>query len=348
MNDYFCVLPFYSYESTHQINENIYCCRLRPGANITQTRVDMQNKVRSSSCSTCWNLEDLGLTSERQIHNQTFDFYLDRDLEKIEQDAVIQGYQAKIVKLATSNLCNGTCVTCNSSLSSAWAALQNQPVDYRRQGWPQSIDYAGVTQLSFVGGEPLLEKINYEILQNLLDADNHRCFISIVTNGSCFPSQDQLEILQSFSNLNICFSIDGIGPVFEYMRFPLQWAEIHKNIQRFRAITSNISVSTMISNLNVFYYTDMIKYFDQHSLPYLCKQITHPSYFSPGNLPDVAKQQAMDSNPQYRQEIQKFLQCGVYSSSMFDQLNREVTRQDNLKKISIANYMPLVASTLKL
>lgn len=111
MNNYFCVLPFFSYEISQINSKNIYCCRLKPGTDIKQVQQSILNQQRAPECSTCWKLEDHGNPSERQIHNSAFDYYADRDLELIEQDARAGQYQTKIVKLHTSNLCNGTCVT---------------------------------------------------------------------------------------------------------------------------------------------------------------------------------------------------------------------------------------------
>ena len=34
MNQYFCVLPFFSLETGFESSRNIYCCRLQPGTAI--------------------------------------------------------------------------------------------------------------------------------------------------------------------------------------------------------------------------------------------------------------------------------------------------------------------------
>lgn len=343
MNNYFCVLPFYGVEISHNTPKNIYCCRLPAGTDITQVQKSILARERSTACGVCWKLEDQGRTSERQIHNATFDFYLDRDLEKIEQDVHGQRNGPQIIKLGTSNLCNGTCVTCNSDASSAWAALENKLISYNKisPAELEKINWADIQQLSFVGGEPLLEKLNFEILQRLIQANNTSCFVSIVTNGSCALTGNQLEILSQFSNFNICLSIDGVGKRFEYMRYPLDWNLLCKNISQFKKITPNISVSAMISNVNVFYYTELVEFFKQQGLPYLCKQIEQPSYFAPGNLPAEFKHLVLDKNSKYQAEVQSFLNMGSYSASKFQQCCDEIRRQDQLKNINISQYLPV-------
>jgi MoaA/NifB/PqqE/SkfB family radical SAM enzyme len=345
MNNYFCVLPFFSYEIAQNNLNNIYCCRLPSGTDINQVRQSILTQKRSPACNTCWKLEDQGSNSERRLHNSAFDFYLDRDLEKIEQDVHDGKYQTKIVKLSTSNLCNGTCVTCNRESSSAWAALENQPIDYVKikDSTLDDINWAEITQLSFVGGEPLLEKKNFQILQHLIDQNNTDCFVSIVTNGSVELSIDQLNILSKFSKLNICLSIDGINKSFEYMRWPLQWNMLIKNLNIFKHRAQHVSVSCMISNLNIMYLDQMIDFFVDQNINYLCKQIELPDYFAPGNLPDDYKQLVLERNSSNL--VSGFLQCGQYSLELFQRCWAEIDRQDSLKKISINDYLPEFALT---
>jgi len=341
MNNYFCVLPFFSYEPATGSTKNIHCCRLAQGTDIAEVQDAIKKQQRSPSCSTCWQLEDRGLPSERQIHNQTFDYYADRDLALIEQDAIDQGFRPKIVKLTTSNLCNSTCITCNASCSSAWAKLEKYPVNYLVMDLP-SLDLSEIIQLSFVGGEPLLEKKNFVILEQLIELGNFNCFISIVTNGSIDLTPGQIDILSKFKNLNICLSIDGIGPQFEYLRYPLKWSKLEHNLKQFKKIARHVSVSCMISNLNIFYYDQMIAYFDANQLEYLCKQITAPTYFSPGNLSTDFQQQVLDHNTLHQDQVRSFLQ---YNQGSIEKFWAEIDRQDQLKGIDIKDYLPELAAT---
>jgi sulfatase maturation enzyme AslB (radical SAM superfamily) len=344
MNNYFCVLPFFAYETEQGTDKNIYCCRLAPGTNIADVQDSIKNKQRSPNCNLCWQLEDQGLPSERQIHNRTFDHYADRDLELIEQDAVTQGHSARIIKLNTSNLCNGTCITCGSGASTAWAKLEKIPIEYQAmQTSKLNLDLQNIIQLSFVGGEPLLERQNFDVLQRLIQLGNTNCFVSIVTNGSIQLNQAQLDILASFPNLNICLSIDGVGPQFEYIRWPLKWSQLQHNIIQFKKIAQHISVSCMISNLNVFYYTELVEFFQLHDIAYLCKQIEFPPYFAPGNLPDQFKQQVLARNSKYHDQVSAFLNLG--RNDLSEKFWQEIDRQDQLKGISIQDYLPELAAT---
>lgn len=350
MNDYYCVLPFYSIENEFNSEyKNIFCCRLSPNTDINDVRQSIVNKQRSPNCSTCWNLEDKGLTSERQLHNKTLDFLLDLSIENIESSSISTGFVPRIIKIATSNLCNGQCVTCNSQLSSAWASLEGKSSQYKNldiNELTSRINWKEIVSLSFVGGEPLLEKKNFNILEKLISEGNTKCFISIVTNGSISLTTHQINLLKKFNKLNICLSIDGVGPSFEYMRYPCKWEVLLTNLKTFKSITNNISVSCMISNLNVYYYSEIVDFFKENNLNYLCKQITSPKIFSPGNLPPEFKKYVLDNNEKYISEVKAFLEVGNYSELLFENLKLEISRQNSLKKINLSDYMPEISYLL--
>lgn len=338
----FCVLPFYGFENNRagKVEKNIWCCRLPSGADIEQVRRDSLNNIQNSSCQTCWNLENQGQLSERQLHNSSLDFYWDRNLSDIEQQARRGQSSSVVIKLYTSDICNGTCLTCGPNLSTAWSKLRGLPIKYQSIDLSQlnHIDWPNIQSLSFVGGEPLLEKINFEILLRLLALGNADCFVSIVTNGNVAISDKQLEILSQFKNLNLCLSIDAIGPYFEYLRYPLKWSTLEQNLANFRNITANISVSCMISNVSIFCYDQTRDWFVEQNLPYLCKQIDVPSYFSPGNLPQAAKDYLIQ-NTKYPNEVQSFVTLGNHSPMLWQRFQDEIKLQDKLKNISIHNYL---------
>jgi hypothetical protein len=171
MNDYFCVLPFFGYEFT--ASSGTHCCLLPKNYNIESIKNDMLSGKRSPFCSACWNLEDAGLISDRKIKNSALDFYLDRDIKFIEEDAKQGKYKTIMVKNATSNTCNSTCVTCNSGPSSAWAPLEKKlglkpapALSMTTEQIDKNLNFSDLVMLNFVGGEPLYENSIFTYLKN--------------------------------------------------------------------------------------------------------------------------------------------------------------------------------------
>jgi organic radical activating enzyme len=341
MNDYFCVLPFFGAEYRRQEKFTPCCLLDLSKQTVESVREEMLQKKRPDACKKCWKLEDIGQESDRQIKNKAFDFYSDTDINIIEKNCIKQKYSKKIIKLYTSNLCNSTCFTCGSTASSAWNALEKKQIPLTKINKSQlDFDYANITMLSFVGGEPLYEKTNFEILNELLNHNNDTCFISFVTNGSMPLTDHQIDILSKFKNLNICLSIDGIESRFEYMRFPLKWDNLISNIKLFKNIGANISASYTISNLNLFYYSETVKWFEEQNISHNHILVSFPLYLNPGNLNQEQKLKILENNKTHVNTVKRFLNNGTYSDMLYAQFIQEIQRQDQLKKINIDDYMP--------
>jgi len=331
----FCVLPFYAYESAGQNARNIYCCRWPKNTNVDSVRQAIADGQQHSACNSCWRLEAQGQTSERMIHNRTLDHLMDRNIEDICESALNdQGYVA-MVKLQTSNLCNGTCITCGPESSTAWQTLNGQ-VTYRVLAVPD-INWGTVVYLSFVGGEPLLEKKNWRILEQLIKEKNTNLFLTFVTNGSMELTEHQTAILAEFKNLNICISIDGIAESFEYMRYPLKWDLFFANFVKFKQITGNISASVMVSNINIYYLDQIDAFLRNEHIPVMYKQIEGPAVYSPWNLPDELKQLVIAKNPAGL--VDKFLNMGTFDPEQWAGFKINLTAQDELKQISARVYL---------
>lgn len=338
MNNYFCVLPFYGMEYNVS-SANTPCCLLPSDTNLDELRQTILSRQRHSACQKCWKLEDQNKISNRQILNQTFDHYANRDLNFIEEDCRNGNYNIQIVKLYTSNLCNGTCIVCcDDEISTAWATLNNRStfkiIDNRRL---VNIDYANIKMLSFLGGEPLFEKKNFQILQELINHNNTSCFISMVTNGSVKLSTESLDILAQFKNLNFGLSIDGIGPVFEYLRYPLKWDRLLNNIEIYKKIGIKLSVSYTLSNLNIFYHDQTIAWIKHMGFDYNFNLVSDPIYFSINSLPEEIKDTLITVQGLFSPHSEK-------DDINFQTAIKELARQDQLKNISINDYLPDLAA----
>jgi sulfatase maturation enzyme AslB (radical SAM superfamily) len=347
MNNYFCVLPFFGYEF-YPTGPGTHCCLLPKKHSISDIRNDMLAGKRNAACSACWKLEDSGLISDRILKNSALDRYWNKDIRYIE-DAARQGnYSTLLVKYATSNTCNATCVSCGSQLSSAWAKIEKKIniVPYPTLSMSidqinQDLNFKEIVGLNLMGGEPLYEKLNFYILEKLIEHDNAGCFIQITTNGSVQLSDSHKDLIKQFKNLNFGISIDGVGPVFEYLRYPLKWNNLLENLDFFRTLTDNISVGYTTSNLNILYHHETTQWFAQQKLPYHFNPIINPSYLRPAALPESIKDQIFEkygrtddlefffSNPHTKEDDTDFV-------TMLE----KIKLQDAAKGISIADYLP--------
>jgi sulfatase maturation enzyme AslB (radical SAM superfamily) len=312
----------------------------------------MLSTQRPESCKKCWKLEDAGLKSDRLIKNETLDHFSNIDLEQLITQSQLGKNEIIHYKIDTSNTCNAACVTCDGSNSSTWNKLlqkNNLPVQKNWKILPEQtanwINYSSARSLSFRGGEPFLSDTNFYILEQLIEHNNTDCFVSFVTNGSFSLNTRQKEILTKFKNLNFCFSIDGIGPVFEYVRWPLKWNDVENNITWCQNNNVNVSVSYTLSNINLLYHTQTTQWFKDHKINYLTNPVYSPAYFKPQSLSIDAKQklgQSPDCNA-----IAPWLTHSPSDDHWFAKFQTEILKQDSMKNISMRNYLPELAELLK-
>jgi sulfatase maturation enzyme AslB (radical SAM superfamily) len=249
---------------------------------------NFSNNKKPEPCIKCWKNEELDIKSKRQFSNEFLDYKLNTDLAKLEFNAHDNKSNIVMYQISASNLCNGACVTCNSTGSTAWAKYEEKMGVKSNKLMKSSIidiNYQTAKSIIFTGGEPLFDPLVFNILSNLIEVNNTDCFISFVTNGSVSLSNKHEEILNKFSAINFCISIDGTGRVFEYLRFPLKWNKLLENLSYFRTITNNISVSYTISNISAIYKDDTITWFKDQNLPYAINKVYYPHHFSPDVLP---------------------------------------------------------------
>ena len=307
---------------------------------------------RPSSCQKCWNLEDAGIKSHRQNKNGSLDIFSNAKLEQLVEEC--KRGENKIIHytISSSNTCNAACTTCTGGSSSTWNNLLKKNNLSTQKNWqvlPEQttdwIDYTTAESIAFLGGESFLSGTNFYILEQLIAHNNTDCLVSFTTNGSFKLSKHQKEILLKCQNLNFNVSIDGIGPVFEYLRWPLKWSDIENNIAW--CSTNNIDVSAVytLSNVNLLYHTETTKWFRDCNIKYLINPVYWPTHFRPQSLPADVKQK-LAQRPD-GDAMAPWLTHSPDDEDQFKQFQIEVAKQDSMKNINIRDYLPELVALLK-
>jgi molybdenum cofactor biosynthesis enzyme MoaA len=345
----FCVLPFFGLELN---NSQTACCLLPPGHDIKKIRAQMLDGQRPTECDKCWRNEDSGIKSDRQVKNETLSFLQNVTTQSLLEDCKQDRHGVKVLKIDTSSTCNATCVTCGSGSSSAWSALERKNNIVPENNWripydefTQWLDYSGIKAVSFRGGEPFLSPTNFDILDQILKHNNTECFVSFVTNGSFDLTDRQKHTLNKFKKVNFCFSIDGIGPVFEYMRYPLSWNKILYNIKWARDNNIDVSVSYTLSNVNLWYHSQTVAWFREQGINFLIGLVEYPAHFQPSALPENIKDRIIAGDPDMAKLLGKHTD---QDDQNYQQFLAEIQKQDQWKGISIRDYLPEFAEHLPL
>ena len=152
-----------------------------------------------------------------------------------------------------SNLCNFKCRTCGDMLSSAWETEQRQhgmtdwsnpknawmKPDIRReisafqdsvieQEFADAVEQHRVEEIYWVGGEPLMYEQHWRYMRRIVElGDGPKVYARYNTNLSRVDYRGTnlfRDILLRLRDWQICASLDGTGPIGEYIRTGLEYS----------------------------------------------------------------------------------------------------------------------------
>ena len=93
--------------------------------------------------------------------------------------------------------------------------------------------------MDFTGGEPLLIKKHYELLEKCIELDVAKNIgLHYNTNGTQLNMKALNELWPKFKIVDCHFSIDGVGEKFEFQRHPAKWNNALSNMSIFNKTVS--------------------------------------------------------------------------------------------------------------
>ena len=240
--------------------------------------------IQHPNCIACWEEENAGGKISKRLREQHL-------WEKYEQDYPdVMGPPTPLyIDMKFGNTCNLRCRTCNSYNSSAW---QTEQFDVYFKGIadkrkfldrfePARISYSDDNPLlweefeqwilqskriDFYGGEPLLITKPWKMLHKCIEAGvSETQYLHCNTNGTIFPSEEQIDVFTKFQTADIALSIDGIEQAFEYMRHPAKWDVVLENIDKFYELkrkhpSIKISFCYTLSISNIHHITEFDRF----------------------------------------------------------------------------------------
>ena len=112
------------------------------------------------------------------------------------------------------------CHMCNEDNSLSWTGngrTTTHILDLKTV--TDSYDFSKIQHLKLLGGETLISP-NFATLLDFLNTHqlSSQINLELITNGKVFPAKETINHLAKFKSCRLCISIDGIGPVAEYIR----------------------------------------------------------------------------------------------------------------------------------
>ena len=233
----------------------------RTNGDLQRIRDESLSGVKSPECRRCWQAEKISGMSRR---TQVITEYP----PDISDDAEIQSLDINVTWA-----CNLACVMCGPKWSSTWAKEVGDIdlADIGRASLPSNpymdtLDINHVRRVHFNGGEPLINHNHTDVLKRL-DSKNllDQLHVSYNTNGTIYPGKDVIDLWSRAKLVKLYFSIDAIGPQFDYIRYHGDWAQVRDNIARMvRELPSNVmfGVNLTVGCYNIFEIIDVVDWFD--------------------------------------------------------------------------------------
>jgi len=330
---------------------------------------------RPAECEYCWKIEDLGkgYLSDR-VYKSAHEF----SQEKIEEIVTRKtaDIEPSYLEISFSNTCNLKCAYCSPDISSTWMQeieqhggypttsnynnlewfKQNQKMPYKHseenpyvdafwKWWPELSPKLHTLRLT--GGEPLLSKDVWKIIDSIIENPNPKLVFCINTN-LLVPDNlidkliEKLNILDGkLKEIQIFSSGEATGKSNEYIRFGTNHEKWKKNFEKVLSQTKNVLVANMttVNLTSVNTYCDFIRYLlDMRSIynkevtfdkvQFMTNYLRYPEFLAITLLDDETKDK-FKSDVEKLIEERKFgkwkdTEYGYLTNEQVDQLNRLV------------------------
>lgn len=282
---------------------------------LVKLRKDLSEGKWNPACNMCKTRESHGQPSHRTIFNKELkNLEIETKVDWREDKSVITNLsKIFLLDVTVGNKCNSACLMCNPAASSLWAKEQEvitgEKFSWMSENWfseehvPALLDHLpNLHKIQFVGGEPTISQAHIFLLKRLIESGkSKKISLGYVTNLTGV-SDELLELWGHFNTKNITISIDGVGPVNEYIRYPFSWNKVQDQLNNLKSIARqhgnyNIGLSHTVTSLNLLTLDNMINWWEDqvdpkagiHSgLPHI-QCVNNPDHFNPIYMPIAMK-----------------------------------------------------------
>lgn len=244
------------------------------------------------SCSKCFKEEAAGHRSKRNWETEYWSRRV--DVNKLIQNTRPDGSvppSLLYVDLRLGTKCNLKCIMCSPHDSSMWVSDWNalypqienpelrDVMQWNNKGrvdgasynwyadnqmfWSQLYDQLpNIKQLYFAGGESTIIEQHYTLLEECIRrGEASHIELRYNSNGVELPER-LFELWSHFERVRFHFSIDSVGEMNDYIRFPSRWDHIVSQMRRLDETPDSVEVTVAcaVQVLNVFYLPEFIRW----------------------------------------------------------------------------------------
>ena len=293
-----------------------------------QMRVNMLEDKPCVECTKCYEQEKSGFFSMRYDANRTYGHHIS-EVDTTLADGTNPDFKIRYWDVRFSNLCNFSCRSCGPIFSSNWfndhVKLYKKVPDVLGRDMAR-VEYTTgdeasmmaqmephipyLEQVYFAGGEPLIMKEHYYLLEKLIEAGKTDIRLQYNTNFSELHFKDKhvFEYWKHFTNVSVGASLDAMGPRAELMRKGTDWEQTVSNRIEMKKAVPHVDfyVSSTISAMNVLHVLDFHKYWVREGLinakDFNVNILQGPEWYRVDIFPEQIKQDIII--PAYRKHIE--------------------------------------------
>lgn len=271
-------------------------------------------------------------------------------LDMIERDRILRSINKDYLMVGgvLDNICNSACQSCNSTLSTKIGSLGGSDFlkinNYERFF---SLPQERIIEIDVSGGEPTASP-NYKKLLNNLPKNVQ--IIRINTNGSRMIKEIE-SLLDNGVRVIITLSLDGVGRIHDYVRWPIVWSDYKKNVEKYLVLGQKyenlrLNTWTTLSCLNVGNLNAILQYVNKLKLDHSYGFCVRPSVLDIRHdnlLNRQAKLKFCDNDNVTLKEISK--KCATWNDNS-KMIQGFIQHQDKLRKINFEDYFKLCPQDL--
>jgi len=349
-----CAIDTHYWSYTHHLADDISNFdEWYNNEDLVKVREDLNNGVWNPICNLCKIREEAGQPSTRQIFNHTLSEIEERTGRSWENpESVITNYDnIFLLDITVGNKCNSSCLMCNPSASDMWKKEQEtitgEPILWYEKNWfneanaLQLVDkLPNLRAIQFVGGEPTINKDHIAMLEKLVATGRSKDItLGYVVNLTAI-SESLIDLWSQFGTKHITVSIDGLGPVNEYIRYPFTWDKVNRGLERIKAQALkhkdyHIGLSLTVIPLNILSLDETLLWWEEQAQahPHMLKSIPHvqcvnnPTYFDPVYMPDNMKAECQKTMDRLAEKMKAIGLEGKYDSVIENIQNNIIDKQ---------------------
>ena len=176
------------------------------------------------------------------------------------------------------NICNSACQSCNQHLSTKIGSLISRDypvVDNSASFWQLPLER--VTHLDINGGEPSASRNYRNILKNIPPS-----VTSVRINTNCSMVIPEIkELLDRGIRVTVTVSLDGIGRIHDYVRWPIKWENFERNLDTYKNMgIQELNTWTTVSALNIGNLKNILEYTEQQGIDHSWALLEQPNVLS--------------------------------------------------------------------